>query len=135
MVADEICELLTGAGLGLDGSNLFPEAFPAHAPDTAVAVDVYSGLPSDRYQTDEQQRAALEYPLFHVFVRDERDKSGRAGALAQAIYDALDGSGGVLAGVYYHDIQSLDGPPKGPVFDDNDRPVYVLNFGATKDPS
>lgn len=140
MVADEIVTYLAAAGLGLvasgAGINLYPTPYPLSAPDRAVAVDVYGGRKSDRTFGPSLQAPANEYPLFHVFVRDSRNNGAAAASLADSIYKALDNLGPTtLSGVAYRDVVSVDGPPKFLGFDENQRPMWVLNFQATKDRS
>jgi hypothetical protein len=136
VVQDEVATAIVALGIsGITSANVFPRTFPAGAPDRAVAVHVYGGLPSDRVFGG-ALTIVNEYPLLHVFVRDDQDNEARASTTAKAIYDALDGLGPTtLSSVAYRDLRSLDGPPKFLGEDENHRPVYVLNFGATKDRS
>jgi hypothetical protein len=139
MVADEIAAYLAAAGLGLTTAapnpNLFARPFPFDAPDQAVAIDVYGGHDSERIFGTGKAATIGEHPLFHVYVRDQRDNDASAAALAQQIYDFLDcatpGAIGSPA-VYYWDIRSTDGPPKFMGSDGNNRSIYVLTFLADK---
>lgn len=140
MVADELAAFIAGAGLGLTTAaptpNLFARPFPLDAPDKAVAIDVFDGKRSDRVFGTGKTATVGEHPVFHVFIRDNRDNDAAAAALAYQIYDLLDNAGPVvLSSVLYRDIKSLDGPPKFLSADENKRPTYVLRCEADKDRS
>jgi len=145
MLPDEIGGYLVGfnggsLGLALD-QNLFLTPFPAESPDAAVCIDPYGGRPSDRTlgATPGVPNPSFgEYVHFHVFVRGPMSGDQAAQTLARKIYAALDGLlATLLSGVMYRDVRSLDGPPKRLTqpFDQNQRPVWYLNFEADKDVS
>ena len=98
-------------------------------PDRAVAVIPSGGFSGLGWST--ARKTALDQPTFQVVVRGQTTGIDTAYTKIEAVRTALDGFDGTLGSYRYTDIRQ-----QGDILslgrDENDRPLYALNFVALR---
>ena len=109
---------------GLYPYTYYPNKFPTGAKDKCVAIKLTGGFPTDQWTGKRQ-------PSFQVLVRGDATRDGLYGAegVANAIKSELTnlseitiGSDSVVI------IRCMNSDPLYVGDDENDRPIYSLNF-------
>lgn len=141
MLADEIVNYLSGAGLGLvigstDTNGIFAVPFPTEAGDTSTCVIEYPGQGPIRAMGPSLQAPVFEVVKFQVVSRDVNDRAFNCRSLQKNIWAALTHTGPTLTGTtggttvygYIDGVQS----PFFLKYDENARIYFVCNYRALK---
>lgn len=129
MILDDLADVMSSAGLGTVGTNLFKGALPS-APDACVALlGPYGGAPpvwAMSAGAASGGRPQVERPRVQVLCRDTRYDSAQYKAVA--VRFVLDGLGSFTKnGVGYKSVFAVQEP-----FylerDGNDREIFVANY-------
>ena len=131
----DVCGYLatTGLGLGLTaGVNLFAVPFPEQSQAQAVCLIEYPGSEPDHAAGPSLTAPLFELPRFQIVCRDIESNALTCRALAESIYQSLDGlADTTLGSARYLLIKAVQSP-----FylsqDDNSRHRVVCNYEATK---
>ncbi|WP_404351676.1 minor capsid protein [Sutcliffiella horikoshii] len=109
-------------------SVYYPNSFPTTSRDDCVMVRLTSGFPTSQWTGKSQ-------PSFQIQVRDARHKTGDCEAKAYEIHKALTNLREVTIGessVVL--IRSMNSVPVYIGNDDQERPIYSMNFDCVVRP-
>lgn len=126
----KILELITFIRERVPGTY-YPNRFPIGAtiPDEITAVKLTGGFPTDQWTGKKQ-------PSFQLLLRGE--KYGEAGVEARAyeLHEALTNLRDVIIGTdSIVVIRAMNSVPISIGYDENDRPVYSMNFDCVVRPT
>ncbi|QHA36853.1 hypothetical protein D5E69_14215 [Rossellomorea marisflavi] len=104
----------------------YPNNFPASAPDSCTRIRLTGGFPTDEWTTKKQ-------PSFQIFVRDVHP--AKAEDRAYELQEALTNLTNVKVGD--SSVVKIRASNSVPIYlgdDENNRPIYSLNFDCVVRP-
>jgi hypothetical protein len=122
-----ILELITFIKTRVNGVY-FPNSFPISAPDACAVVKLTGGFPPSQWTGKKQ-------PSFQILVRGNTKDTSECEARAYAIYDSLINLRDVVVGD--DSIVVIRAMNSVPLFignDENNRPIYSMNFDCVVRP-
>lgn len=106
----------------------YPNSFPTTSKDDCVLVRLTSGFPTDQWTGKKQ-------PSFQIQVRNSATKIADCEAQAYEIHKALTNLRNVWIGESsVVIIRSMNSVPVFIGFDENERPIYSMNFDCVVRP-
>jgi hypothetical protein len=106
----------------------YPNRFPNDAPDEVVSVKLTGGFPTDQWTGKKQ-------PSFQVMVRGVVKGEGACEAKAYDIHSALTNLREITIGTdSVVIIRAMNSVPLFIGYDENDRPIYSMNFDCVVRP-
>jgi hypothetical protein len=109
-------------------SVYFPNAFPISAPDVCAVVKLTGGFPPSQWTGKKQ-------PSFQILVRGEANNPADVEARAYALHESLMNLRNVTVGD--ESVVIIRAMSSAPLFignDENNRPIYSMNFDCVVRP-
>ncbi len=125
MMLPDVAAYLQGRGVATVGTNMFLGSMPP-SPAVCVALREAGGAPAEWTH----QGVAWERPVIQVIVRHTSYSAGRA-LIEQAYQSLLALKNTTIGGIRYYNAEPMS-PPSMLEFDENDRPILVVNVEIWK---
>lgn len=100
----------------------YPNVFPPTADDECAVITIHAGMPQDQY-------TGLKYPSFQILVRGKPRDFQNTEARAYEIFEAIANKKNQQIGA--DSVVIIKPQGSAPFFigvDENDRPIYSMNF-------
>src|SRR6185295_17962759 len=125
LAAAQLIEYLSPLVSEVAGVTLFEGPIP-ELPDDCVVLTIYDGEPGEYVMGGSLEGLDMETVYVNVHVRNALMTTAKR--RAKAYYDLLENYNGSIAGITYHRVYSIDGPPKSLGQDQNARWNFYFNL-------
>jgi hypothetical protein len=123
----ELINFIKGRVTGVYFPNRFPSSIDA--PDGCIVVKLTGGFPTDQWTGKKQ-------PSFQVMVRGAKMGEANAESLAYQLHQSLTNLREITIGTSsVVVIRSMNSVPLFIGYDENDRPIYSMNFDCVVRPN